>query len=190
MVVESHEISLPQMSAGMVRLKGERRSSEEEMKQLVVAFSDFMQDSIVPLLKYLDGKQKKYAILKESGFYVELIRSRTHIKQAAVVKTAGEMKRECAEATAKEREEQLQANKMEYKVLRLNLAKEKKLRMEEKLRSKDLRREIVAMKIKRMELRKSIGSRTEAHNKELQCANELSLSLAEHMKKHEVELAS
>ncbi|OAE19485.1 hypothetical protein AXG93_1040s1490 [Marchantia polymorpha subsp. ruderalis] len=103
-----------------------------------------------------------------------------------------EITREAAQEPVRveERQEQLQAKKMETKVLWLNLAKKKELRTKEELRIKDLRREIVAMKTERMELRVRIGVRTEAHNKELQLANELMASLAEQMKKHEVELAS
>ncbi|OAE22652.1 hypothetical protein AXG93_328s1040 [Marchantia polymorpha subsp. ruderalis] len=88
------------------------------------------------------------------------------------------------------REEQLRAKDVECEVLRLNLAKEKKLRAEEELRTKVLRREIATMKTERMELQGRIGAQTEAQNKEMQRANELMASLAEETKKHEAELAS
>lgn len=76
---------------------------------------------------------------------------------------------------------------MDCEVIRLNLAKEKECRAKKERMTEDLRRQIVAMKTERMELRGKIGARTEAHNKELQCANELMASLAE-QKKHKVEL--
>lgn len=53
------------------------------------------------MLKYLDGNREKYTISKKAGFYVELVGNITHIKQAMALKNAKEMKRECAEATAK-----------------------------------------------------------------------------------------
>ncbi|OAE30919.1 hypothetical protein AXG93_1640s1020 [Marchantia polymorpha subsp. ruderalis] len=147
-------------------------------------------DSVVPLLKYLDGKQENYAISKKVGFYVKLVKNKTHIKRAATLKTAEEMKKECAEATAKEREEHLQAKLMECEVLWLNLVKEKELRAKDELRTKDLWWAMAAMKTERMELHGRIEARTKAHNKELQRANELMASLVERMKKHEVELAN
>ncbi|OAE35363.1 hypothetical protein AXG93_4052s1000 [Marchantia polymorpha subsp. ruderalis] len=129
-------------------------------------------------------------------------KNKTHIKRATAVKTVEETKRECAEATAKvakrvasltlecatmtvnlqEREEHLRAKKMECEILRLNLAK-KELRAAEELRTKGFRREMAVMKTERMELWGRIEARTEAHNKELQRANELMASLAEQMKK-------
>ncbi|OAE18231.1 hypothetical protein AXG93_3012s1010 [Marchantia polymorpha subsp. ruderalis] len=141
----------------MVTHEDERRSSEEDPKNLVVAFPDFLQDSVVPFLKYLDGKRDKYAMLKEAGFFVKLVSKMTHIKGAAAMKTAKEMKKECAEATAKitkrvasfnsecatmmvtlqERDEHLWAKEMECEVFWLNLAKKKKLWAAEQLRTKD-----------------------------------------------------
>ncbi|OAE33546.1 hypothetical protein AXG93_4032s1030 [Marchantia polymorpha subsp. ruderalis] len=100
-VVESPEISSPQATEEVVRSKAEMKSSEQEPKELIVAFPNFLQDNVVPLLKYLDGKQEKYAISKESGFYVEIIRIRSRIKQPVAVKTAKKTKKKCAEATAK-----------------------------------------------------------------------------------------
>ncbi|OAE30287.1 hypothetical protein AXG93_3964s1000 [Marchantia polymorpha subsp. ruderalis] len=94
-------------------------------------------DSVVPLLKYLDGKREKYAISKEVGFYVEMIRNRTHLKRALAVKrewdSAIELARErtanlateCAAVKVKlqEREAQLQEKEIECEVLQLNLEK-------------------------------------------------------------------
>lgn len=100
-VVKSSKIPSPQATEGVVGPEVEMRSLEEEPQELVVAFLDFLQNSNVPLLKYLDRKRGKYAISKEAGFYVELIRNSTHIKQAAAMKTTEEMKRECEEVTAK-----------------------------------------------------------------------------------------
>lgn len=44
---------------------------------MVVAFPDFLQYSLVSLLKYLDGKRKKYTMSEEGGFYVEMLRNKT-----------------------------------------------------------------------------------------------------------------
>lgn len=79
---------------------------------------------------------------KEPGFYVELVRNRTHIKRVVAVKrewesaTAVAIERvasfttECAiiRATLQEREDHLRAKEMECKVLHLNLAKETEMR--------------------------------------------------------------
>ncbi|OAE29760.1 hypothetical protein AXG93_810s1010 [Marchantia polymorpha subsp. ruderalis] len=62
------------------------KTSNEEVKTLEVTFPDFLQDSVVPLLKYLNRKRKKYAVSKEEGFYVQLVRNRTKIKRAVAVK--------------------------------------------------------------------------------------------------------
>ncbi|OAE23652.1 hypothetical protein AXG93_2079s1000 [Marchantia polymorpha subsp. ruderalis] len=76
-------------------------------------------DSVVLLLKYLDGKREKYAVSKEVGFYVEMIRNRTQLKRAVKRKwdSATELARErtanlateCAavKVTLQEREAQL-----------------------------------------------------------------------------------
>ncbi|OAE26247.1 hypothetical protein AXG93_1007s1030 [Marchantia polymorpha subsp. ruderalis] len=84
----------------------------------------------------------------------------------------------------------LWVKEMECKVLGLNLVKEKELREEEELRTKDLQREIATMKTERMELQGRIAAWTKAHNEEMQSANELMASLAEETKKHEANLAS
>ncbi|OAE29953.1 hypothetical protein AXG93_669s1010 [Marchantia polymorpha subsp. ruderalis] len=55
--------SPPQEKA--VRLEVGEKDAEEESKELVVSFPDFLQDSVVPLLKYLDGKREKYDIPKK-----------------------------------------------------------------------------------------------------------------------------
>ncbi|OAE24633.1 hypothetical protein AXG93_4080s1130 [Marchantia polymorpha subsp. ruderalis] len=119
------------------------------------------------------GGREKYTVSKEAGFYVELVKNRTCIKQAATVKTTEETKRKCAKATTKatervasltsecatmtitlqEREEHIRAKEIECEVLRLNLIKEKEFRIEEKMRTEDLGREIAVMKTERMELR-------------------------------------
>ncbi|OAE19782.1 hypothetical protein AXG93_2458s1030 [Marchantia polymorpha subsp. ruderalis] len=79
------------------------------------------KDSVVPLLKYLDGKRRKYAVSKEPGFYVQMIRNRTKLKRAVAVKRewdsatalarerAATLSTECAavKATLREREAQL-----------------------------------------------------------------------------------
>ncbi|OAE31208.1 hypothetical protein AXG93_4240s1070 [Marchantia polymorpha subsp. ruderalis] len=65
-VKESPEISSPHATKEVIRSEAEIKSSEERPRKLVVAFPDFLQDSVVSLLKYLDGKRKKYAISKET----------------------------------------------------------------------------------------------------------------------------
>lgn len=108
-VVESPEIPSPHVSFGVVKPETNKRSSAEELKELVYTFPDFLQDDVIPSLKYLDGKRGKYAMLKNARFYVDMIRSMIQIKRAAAVKMAEEMTKECAKATAslKVREEQL-----------------------------------------------------------------------------------
>ncbi|OAE35313.1 hypothetical protein AXG93_392s1620 [Marchantia polymorpha subsp. ruderalis] len=69
-----------------VTLEVSMKTSSEEVKTLEITFPDFLQDSVVPLLKYLDTKREKYSVRKESLSYVELIRNRTKLKRAVVVK--------------------------------------------------------------------------------------------------------
>lgn len=69
------------------------------------------------------------------------------------------------------------------------VAKEKECRAKEEQKVEGLWRQIVALKIERMELRGRIGVRTEPHSMELQRAKELTASLAEQLRKHAVELA-
>ncbi|OAE24011.1 hypothetical protein AXG93_4266s1070 [Marchantia polymorpha subsp. ruderalis] len=69
------------VSSGLAKSKAEKRSPEEEPKELAIAFPNFLQDSVVPLLKYLNGKREKYPMSKEAGFYVEMLRNMTHIKK-------------------------------------------------------------------------------------------------------------
>ncbi|OAE21956.1 hypothetical protein AXG93_242s1400 [Marchantia polymorpha subsp. ruderalis] len=96
----------PSSSTEEVRPAEETKTSQEEPKELVVSFLDFLHDSVVPLLKYLDGKREKYAISKEVGFYVEMIRNRWQLKRAFAVKrewdSASEMARERATILATE----------------------------------------------------------------------------------------
>ncbi|OAE35853.1 hypothetical protein AXG93_2354s1020 [Marchantia polymorpha subsp. ruderalis] len=106
--------------------------SEAILQQIVAG------DSVVPLLKYLDTKRKKYTVRKMSGFYVELIGNRTKLKRAEVVKRewdsattmtkerAASLTAECvaAKAALGERKNQLWEKEIECEVLQLNLAKE------------------------------------------------------------------
>ncbi|OAE21954.1 hypothetical protein AXG93_242s1380 [Marchantia polymorpha subsp. ruderalis] len=66
-VVDAPNSALPSSPTGEVRTAEETRTSQEELKELVVFFPDFLQDSVVPLLKYLDGKREKYAMSKEES---------------------------------------------------------------------------------------------------------------------------
>ncbi|OAE20307.1 hypothetical protein AXG93_1233s1000 [Marchantia polymorpha subsp. ruderalis] len=68
----SEEVPQPKSSEEMKR---DLTLSEERLEQVVA------QDIVVPLLKYLDGKKGKYAISKETGFYVEMIRKREQKRQ-------------------------------------------------------------------------------------------------------------
>ncbi|OAE32793.1 hypothetical protein AXG93_374s1200 [Marchantia polymorpha subsp. ruderalis] len=106
MVVDAPDSALPSSLAEEVRHEEETKTSEEEPKELVVSFPDFLHDSVVPLLKYLDGKREKYAVSKEVGFYVEMVRNRTQLKRALEVKrewdSATELARERAANLATE----------------------------------------------------------------------------------------
>ncbi|OAE27655.1 hypothetical protein AXG93_3286s1020 [Marchantia polymorpha subsp. ruderalis] len=62
------------------------KTSGEEVKTLEITFPNFLHDSVVPLLKYLDTKREKYTVRKESGSYFELIRNMTKLKRAVIVK--------------------------------------------------------------------------------------------------------
>ncbi|OAE23110.1 hypothetical protein AXG93_1856s1000 [Marchantia polymorpha subsp. ruderalis] len=81
-VVEAEGITLPTSPVEGVRSEVEKKASCEDVTTLEVAFPDFLQDSVVPLLKFLDGKRVKYVVLKEQGFYVQMIRNMTKLKRA------------------------------------------------------------------------------------------------------------
>ncbi|OAE20210.1 hypothetical protein AXG93_1219s1100 [Marchantia polymorpha subsp. ruderalis] len=72
-VVDDSNSALSSSPTGEVRPAKEAKTSQEEPEELVVSFPDFLQDSVVPLLKYLDGKREKYVVSKEeSGRCAEL----------------------------------------------------------------------------------------------------------------------
>ncbi|OAE24677.1 hypothetical protein AXG93_4040s1040 [Marchantia polymorpha subsp. ruderalis] len=137
-VIEPASATLPPTRMADVRPEDGEKASGEEVKPREVTFPEFLQDSMVPLLRYLDKKREKYAISQEVGFYVELIRNRTQLKRSIAVKreweSATELARErvatleaeCAAAkvTLKERESQLREKEVECEVLQLNLEKE------------------------------------------------------------------
>lgn len=69
-VVDSHMITSSPPPEEAVRSEVEEKVAEKESKEFVVYFPNFLQDSVVPLLKYSDGKREKYAISKDIEFYV------------------------------------------------------------------------------------------------------------------------
>lgn len=73
---KSQEIPSGKVSSWTADPEVEKSSLAEEPKEVVVTFLDFLPDSVVFLLKYLDGKREKYAVSEEAGFYVELLRNR------------------------------------------------------------------------------------------------------------------
>lgn len=85
-MVNNPKISLPPPPEEAVKSEVKKKAAEEESKELVVSFPNFLQDSVVPLLKYLDGKREKYVVLTKSGFYVQLVKNRIKIKRAIAVK--------------------------------------------------------------------------------------------------------
>ncbi|OAE31752.1 hypothetical protein AXG93_4874s1150 [Marchantia polymorpha subsp. ruderalis] len=105
-VVDAADITLPSSPAEDVKPEEEKKTLEEESKGVEITNSDFLQDSVVPLLKYLDRKKKKYAVSKEVGFYVEMMRNRTQLKRAEAVKrewdSATELARERAASLSTE----------------------------------------------------------------------------------------
>ncbi|OAE22374.1 hypothetical protein AXG93_2318s1210 [Marchantia polymorpha subsp. ruderalis] len=105
MVIDAADIALPSSPVEDVRPEEEKKTSEEKSKGVEITFPDFLQDSVVPLMKYLDRKREKYAMSKE---------------RAAILST------ECgaAKAALKEREARLREKEIECEVLQLNLAKE------------------------------------------------------------------
>ncbi|OAE29764.1 hypothetical protein AXG93_810s1050 [Marchantia polymorpha subsp. ruderalis] len=66
-VVDFPEISSPPPLEEEIRTKVEKKASQEESQELVVSFLDFLQDSVVPLLKYLDEKREKYVVPKKAN---------------------------------------------------------------------------------------------------------------------------
>lgn len=61
-MVDSPEIPPAKVSSGTAYPEVEKRSLAEDPKEVVVPFPDFLQDFVVPLLKYLDKKREKYAV--------------------------------------------------------------------------------------------------------------------------------
>ncbi|OAE22795.1 hypothetical protein AXG93_2035s1790 [Marchantia polymorpha subsp. ruderalis] len=203
-VVDAANVTLPSTPVEDVRPEEEKKTSGEEVKTLEVTFLDFLQDSVVTLLQYLDRKRGKYAISKE--------RAR---EQAATLVT------ECAasKATLKEREAQLREKEIECEVLQLNLEKEsghcaeleetcgglrKSNENEQKMfadlltsslkpKSEEPKKfvspktfgKIAEVKKAEEELRSKIAGKCDM---EFQRAEELSASLAEENQKHEEEL--
>ncbi|OAE31239.1 hypothetical protein AXG93_2356s1040 [Marchantia polymorpha subsp. ruderalis] len=116
------------------------KTSEELVEELTLSDKILEQESVVPLLKYLDGKREKYVVSKEAEFYVQLVKNRTKLKSAIAVKRewdsttelarerAANLATECAamKAALQEREAQLREKEIECEVLQLNLAKESK----------------------------------------------------------------
>ncbi|OAE19478.1 hypothetical protein AXG93_1040s1420 [Marchantia polymorpha subsp. ruderalis] len=119
-VVEAEGITLPTSPVEEVRPEEGEKTSGEDVKTLEITFSEFLHDSVVPLLKYLDEKRVKYAVTEEPGFYVPMIRNRTKLKRAVAVKREWES----ATALVREREAQLREKETECKVLQQNLEKE------------------------------------------------------------------
>ncbi|OAE19818.1 hypothetical protein AXG93_4639s1020 [Marchantia polymorpha subsp. ruderalis] len=103
------EILEPPSPEEEVRSEVATKTPEEGPKALEIAFPDFLQDSVVPLLKYLNTKRGKYIVRKESGSYVELIRNRTKLKRAVAVKREWDS----ATAMAKEQAASLAAERLE-----------------------------------------------------------------------------
>ncbi|OAE32331.1 hypothetical protein AXG93_3017s1000 [Marchantia polymorpha subsp. ruderalis] len=64
------EIPEPPSPEKKVRSEAATKTSEERPKALEIAFADFLQDSVVSLLKYLDKKRKKYNVRRESRSYI------------------------------------------------------------------------------------------------------------------------
>ncbi|OAE29337.1 hypothetical protein AXG93_3102s1640 [Marchantia polymorpha subsp. ruderalis] len=84
-VVDATDIPLPPSPVKDVRPEVEKKISEEKSKGVDVTFPDFLQDSVVPLLKYLDGKKEKYVVSKEIVFYVELRWDKKYVEELAEV---------------------------------------------------------------------------------------------------------
>ncbi|OAE34454.1 hypothetical protein AXG93_2886s1170 [Marchantia polymorpha subsp. ruderalis] len=112
--------TLPTSPVEEVRPEEGKKTSGEDVKTLEITFPEFLQDSVVPLLKYLDGKRGEYAVTKEPRFYVPMIRNMTKLKRADAVKREWES----ATELVREREAQLWEKETECKVLQLNLEKE------------------------------------------------------------------
>ncbi|OAE34437.1 hypothetical protein AXG93_2886s1000 [Marchantia polymorpha subsp. ruderalis] len=134
-VIESPDVTLPPTPVEDVRPEDEKKTLVEEVKALEVTFPDFLQYSVVSLLQYLDRKREKYAISKEVGFYVELIRNRTQLKRAVAMKRewdsasklarerAANLEAECAavKVTLQEREAQLREKEVECEKVTVDL---------------------------------------------------------------------
>lgn len=82
----------------VVRPKVATKTLEERSQAMEIAFPDFLQDSVVSSLKYLNTKREKHTVRRESGSYVELIKNRMKLKRAVAVK------REWGTATAMAKE--------------------------------------------------------------------------------------
>lgn len=57
MVVDAADITLPSSPTEDVRPEEEKKTSKEESKVVDITFPDFLQDSVVPLLKYLAQRE-------------------------------------------------------------------------------------------------------------------------------------
>lgn len=202
-VVESLEIPSPSPPEEEVRPKVENKALAEEPKELVVSFPDFLQDSVVSFLKYLDVKREN-DVSKEARFYVQLVRNRTKIKRAVVVKRewkaaiamaherVASFSSECAtmKVTLQERQDHLWAKEMECKVLRLNLAKEKDLRASSEWDCTSLRVDIENAQKATIDLRHRLEASKVDFNEEKRHVAELIADLAKRDQLHAAKLAA
>ncbi|OAE31984.1 hypothetical protein AXG93_4421s1370 [Marchantia polymorpha subsp. ruderalis] len=212
-VVDASDSALPSSPTEEVRPAKETKTSQEESKELVVSFPDFLQDSVVPLLKYLDGKREKYAISKEVGFYVKMLRNRMQLKRALtesrrcaeLEETCGGLRksnengqkmtvdllarlekyREAYDEAVKQSEQLITtAEKREKKHIE-ELATLEVRRAEKVCIAEELRGKIVEAKTAEEDLRRKVSEIESKCEAEFRRAEELLASLTEGVRKHE-----
>ncbi|OAE30516.1 hypothetical protein AXG93_2862s1000 [Marchantia polymorpha subsp. ruderalis] len=159
-IVDAPEISSPPSPEEEVRLKVKKKASKEKPKELVVSYPDFLQDSVVPLLMYLDRKRENYDVTKELGFYVEL-----------------------------ERKDHLRTKEMECEVLWLNLVKEKDLCESIEQNCVSFQSDIENAQKATVDLRDRLEASKVAYTAESRRVDELTAYLAKRNQLHAAELA-
>lgn len=88
------------MSTWIVIFETREDPSAEKTQSGGINGADVLCKQVVPLLRYLDGKLKKYAGPSNVGSYVELVRNRMQVKVSVATVTAEQVESLTADRAA------------------------------------------------------------------------------------------
>lgn len=153
-------VASPRTSTGTVIFETGEDLSAEEIQSGGVNVADVLCGQVVPLLRYLDGKVRKYAGSITVGSYVKLVRNRTQAKVATTHVVA-------------EKERQLQEIEAKYEVLRRRLIEEIELRRSLKKICESLRADIEVTRSATVDLWDRLKASRIAYNEKSRRVDEL-----------------